>query len=242
MLEVIRPDWPAPARVQALTTTRVGGVSRSPFDQLNLATYVGDQLEDVLHNRQLLRETVNLPNEPLWLSQVHGVGIVDAACSTVDMQADGSFTTEPGVVCAVMTADCLPVLLTDRDGGCVAAAHAGWRGLADGVIEAAVAALPVAADQLLAWLGPAIGPGAFEVGDEVRDAFCAVDSQAELAFARQGDKWLADIYILARQRLAAVGVTSVYGGGGCTFTDQARFYSYRRDGQTGRMASLIWLT
>ncbi len=242
MPEVITPDWPAPRNVRALTTTRLGGVSRAPFDSFNLATHVGDDPQSVAQNRRLLHESFPLPGEPLWLSQVHGVGIVNAAKAQMDAEGDGSFSVQPGLVCTVMTADCLPVLLTDRIGSCVAAAHAGWRGLADGVIEAAVKALPVAPDQLMAWLGPAIGPAAFEVGPEVREAFCSVSVDAAKAFEPRGDKWLADIYRLARQRLARVGVSQVYGGGLCTYSDERRFYSYRRDGQTGRMASLIWLT
>jgi hypothetical protein len=239
----ITPDWPAPANVRACVTTRAGGVSRPPYASFNLAAHVGDDPQAVASNRARLRAELALPGEPAWLTQVHGVGVVDAAAEAADRpQADGAFATVPGAVCAVLTADCLPVLLCDRDGTRVAALHAGWRGLSSGVIEAGVRALDVAGGELLAWLGPAIGPLAFEVGAEVRAAFVAGDPAAASAFQpdRSG-KFLADIYLLARQRLAGLGVTAVYGGGLCTVADRDRFYSYRRDGVTGRMASLIWL-
>lgn len=238
----IYPEWPAPANVHAVVTTRIGGISKNPYNTFNLATHVGDDPQTVAANRTNLREALKLPAEPLWLRQVHGVTVVDAACTKSEMEADGVYATRPGAVCAVLTADCLPVLLCDRQGTKVAALHAGWRGLAGGVIEAGVKALNVSASELLAWLGPAIGPEAFEVGEEVRDAFMAHDSAANAAFRPQGNgKYLADIYRLARRRLAALGVTAVYGGGLCTVHDRARFYSYRRDGVTGRMATLIWL-
>lgn len=241
-MQLIRPDWPAPAHIQALTTTREGGVSAAPYDRCNLAMHVGDRAADVAVNRQRVHSALALPAEPLWLSQVHGDQVIEATQAAPGSTADGSYTNATGVVCAVLTADCLPVLLTDRAGSCVAAVHAGWRGLAAGVIEAAVRALPAAPGELLAWLGPAIGPDAFEVGTEVRQAFVEFDPEAARAFRSRGDKWLADIYQLARLRLAAVGVNAVFGGGDCTFTDRDRFYSYRRDGRTGRMASLIWIT
>ena len=240
--EFILPDWPAPATVRAAVTTRVGGSSAKPYDSFNLALHVGDNPQAVATNRAQLHAALKLPAEPLWLRQVHGVTVVDAAAGKAETEADGSFATRPGVVCAVLTADCLPVLLCNRAGTKVAALHAGWRGLAEGVIEAGVAALAEPGNELLAWLGPAIGPEAFEVGAEVRAAFVALDSAATNAFrARPGGKYLADIYQLARQRLAALGVTAVYGGGLCTVGDDARFYSYRRDGVTGRMVSLIWI-
>ncbi len=237
----IVPDWPAPAGVRALSTTRAGGVSVAPYDSLNLGTHVGDDPANVAANRAQVRRIV--PSEPAWLNQVHGTVVVDAASVAGVPDADASVSRTPGAVCVVMTADCLPVLLCDRAGTVVGAAHAGWRGLHGGVIEATVTAMQVAPADVIAWLGPAIGPTAFEVGDEVRAAFVAVDAIADAAFkpAGQPGKWLADIYLLARQRLAALGVTAVYGGDCCTVSESRRFFSYRRDGVTGRMASLVWL-
>lgn len=236
------PDWPAPANVHACVTTRTGGVSRAPYDSFNLAAHVGDDPQAVTTNRARLRTALALPAEPAWLTQVHGIAVIDAAHGAGAPPADGTFATMPGAVCAVLTADCLPVLLCDRAGTRVAALHAGWRGLAGGVIEAGVGALGGAGDELLAWLGPAIGPEAFEVGAEVRAAFVAHDLAAGAAFRPLGaGKFLADIYLLARQRLAGLGVTAVYGGGRCTVAERERFYSYRRDGATGRMAALVWL-
>lgn len=238
----ILPDWPAPANVRAAVTTRAGGASRTPYDSFNLAAHVGDDPQAVAANRARLRELLKLPAEPVWLKQVHGVKVVNVASAENEPEADGGYTTKAGVVCAVLTADCLPVLLCDRAGTRVAALHAGWRGLAGGVIEAGVQALNVPGSELLAWLGPAIGPEAFEVGEDVRTAFVQQDNAAQVAFRPQANgKYLANIYMLARQRLAALGVTAVYGGGYCTVRERERFYSYRRDGATGRMASLIWL-
>ena len=242
---VIVPDWLAPRAVRALQTTRIGGVSRPPYTSLNLGDHVGDDRRAVAANRALLRGVLADGGDPRWLEQVHGTRVVDAAaCSSNDPPpvADASFARERGVVCAVMTADCLPVLFCDDAGNVVAAAHAGWRGLLAGVLEATVGAMGVAPATLLAYLGPAIGPRAFEVGDEVRSAFVAADLAAVAAFKpTQPGKWLADLYLLARLRLAAQGVARVYGGNFCTHGDADRFFSYRRDGQTGRMASLIWL-
>lgn len=237
---LILPDWPAPARVRALCTTRRGGVSAAPFDTFNLADHVGDDPAHVRENRARLAVQAALPSAPKWLRQVHGTRVVDAARAD-DGEADGSVAHKPGVVCAVLTADCLPVLLCDDSGTRVAALHAGWRGLASGIVEAGVAALGAPPASLLAWLGPAIGPAAFEVGVEVRAAFLEGDVQTATAFLPHGDRYLADIYALARHRLARAGVTRVYGGGACTVSDPAAFYSYRRDGRCGRMASLIWL-
>ena len=242
---LIVPDWPAPPNVRALLTTRQGGVSLAPYASLNLGDHVGDDRCAVAANRALLRESLAGGGDPLWLEQVHGTRVIDAAaCSSEDrpVQADASFSRAPGVVCTVMTADCLPVLFCADDGSVVAAAHAGWRGLLAGVLEETIAALAVPASTVLAYLGPAIGPQAFEVGDEVRSAFVAADLAMAAAFvpARPG-KWRADLYLLARLRLAAQGVVRVYGGDFCTYSDAERFYSYRRDGQTGRMASMIWL-
>lgn len=238
--DCIVPAWNAPANVCALVTTRVGGVSQGPYASLNLGDHVGDDPLAVTQNRALLREL--LPAEPVWLRQVHGLAVVEADRASGIPEGDAGVSRQPGTVCAVLTADCLPLLLCDAGGTIVGAAHAGWRGLAGGVIEATVAAMGVAPGQLMAWLGPAIGPQAFEVGDEVREIFMGHDPAAERAFVAHGNgKWLADIYQLASQRLARLGVPRVYGGGLCTFRDGERFYSYRRDGATGRMASLIWL-
>lgn len=241
MAECFVPDWPASAPVRALQTTRRGGVSIAPWDSLNLGDHVGDDPACVLSNRAVLHR--ELPGEPAWLKQVHGTRVVDAAeACVVPMEADSAYTREPGAVCVVMTADCLPVLFCNRAGTVVAAAHAGWRGLQSGVLESTIAAMGEAPSKLLAWLGPAIGPACFEVGDEVRAAFISGDAGAAEAFAPSAHgKWLADIYCLARRRLQAAGVTSIHGGGLCTVSDHERFFSYRRDGVTGRMASLIWI-
>ncbi len=235
----IIPDWPAPANVRALQTTREGGVSLAPYDSLNLGAHVKDNPLHVAQNRQLLNRF--LPSEPVWLNQVHGTRVIDAALSACIESADASFTTRRNVVCVTMTADCLPVLLCDQAGTRVAAVHAGWRSLCDGVIEAAVAAMQIDGTQIMAWLGPAIGPQAFEVGAEVRAQFMANDAQAEAAFVQSGDKYLGDLYQIATQRLHTLGVTQVYGGGSCTFAEKDQFFSFRRDGDTGRMATFIWL-
>jgi len=243
----IVPDWPAPAHVRAFMTTRAGGASRAPYNSMNPASHVGDDPAAVAENRRIL--CADLPAEPLWLNQVHGNCVVDRADGSEPPCADASLATELGKVCVVMTADCLPVLFCNRAGTVVAAAHAGWRGLAGGVLEQTVAAMKAPPGEILAWLGAAIGPDAFEVGDEVRLAFMDQQPLTAVAFrpAFPGTldeaprKWLADIYALARIRLAVAGVTAVYGGGLCTFKDTRRFFSYRRDVATGRMASLIWL-
>ena len=240
MDESIVPDWPAPANVHALTTTRRRGVSRGPYADFNLADHVGDDPAAVAANRTRLR--LHLPAEPLWLRQVHGTRCVIAEDSVAGVEADASASFTPGTVCAVLTADCLPVLFCDVQGTAVAAAHAGWRGLAAGVLEKSALALRRPPEDVIVWLGPAIGPAAFEVGDEVRAIFVAHDAAAARAFVPHGaGKWLCDLHELARQRLAALGVRHVSGGEPCTATDADRFYSYRRDGATGRMASLIWL-
>lgn len=240
------PDWPVPAGVHALITTRAGGVSRAPYDSLNLGDHVGDDPADVAANRRCLRQALMGAGEPVWLEQVHGTCVIDAALErpgTSPVQADAAFARLPGACCVVMTADCLPVLFCDASGSVVAAAHAGWRGLCAGILEQTVAAMGVPAHTLLAYLGPAIGPQAFVVGDEVRAAFVAHDAAAAAAFSPQTTgKWLADIYHLARLRLSACGVDRVFGGTWCTVGDATRFFSYRRDGRTGRMASLIWRT
>jgi len=250
----IIPNWPAPQNVRTLQTTRNGGYSATPYASLNLGDHVGDAPLTVERNRMLLQSL--LPSEPVWLKQVHGTVMADAGQTTCWPQADACITTHPGAVCVVMTADCLPVLLCDEQGSVVAAAHAGWRGLCDGVIEQTVRAMNVPPPSLMAWLGPAIGPHAFEVGEEVRAAFVAQQPEAAAAFIPsprplageggalapgEGNKWLADIYQLARQRLHALGITRIYGGDLCTHTDHQRFFSYRRDGQTGRMGTFIWI-
>ncbi|MEZ0211260.1 MAG: peptidoglycan editing factor PgeF [Methylophilus sp.] len=237
--EFISPDWPAPANVKALQTTRAGGFSTGNYASLNLGDHVKDNPLHVAHNRQSLSPF--LPTEPVWLQQVHGIRVIDASTSSCIETADASFATRKEVVCVTMTADCLPVLLCDEAGSVVAAIHAGWRSLCDGVIEATVKAMPVEAAQLMAWLGPAIGPDAFEVGGEVRAQFIAQDAQAETAFRPQGDKWLGDLYTIARQRLNTLGIHQIYGGGRCTFNEPDTFFSFRRDGDTGRMATMIWL-
>lgn len=250
----IIPDWPAPANVRALQTTRQRGVSVAPYDSLNLGAHVGDVPATVARNRQLLAAL--LPSEPVWLNQVHGTAVIDTAaagCGTPE--ADACISRHKGAVCVVMTADCLPVLLCDDQGSVVGAVHAGWRGLCGGVIERAVRAMNVAPKSVIAWLGPAIGPKAFEVGEEVRAAFIAQRPEALDAFSPvpraaassplskgEGAKYLADLYLLARQRLHALGVTRIHGGGFCTYTDRARFFSHRRDGVSGRMGTFIWLT
>jgi YfiH family protein len=237
----IIPGWPAPANVHALCTTRQGGVSAAPYASLNLGDHVGDAPRAVTQNRALLRR--HLPADPLWLNQVHGTTVADAGRLVGTPEADACVAREANQVCAVLTADCLPLLLCDRHGTAVAAAHAGWRGLAEGVIEASVDSMRRDPAALLAWLGPAIGPQAFEVGGEVRERFLAHDGAAASAFIPHGrDKWLADIFRLARLRLAECGITQVSGGDFCTFSEAARFFSYRREGTTGRMASLIWLS
>lgn len=274
----ITPEWPAPAWVRALSTLRTGGVSRPPYASLNLGALVEDDPAAVAQNRRALKVAARLPQEPAWLTQVHGKGIRDltsgeglspadrtaaaGGCGTASERgpADGAVARQPGPVCAILTADCLPVLFTTEAGDRVGAAHAGWRGLACGVLEATVAALESSPGELLAWLGPAIGPLKFEVGAEVRDAFlrapgagkaddAAFVPSVRAAHAGGGEAagmgvsggYLADLYALARCRLSRLGVERVYGGGECTFTDAERYFSHRRDGRTGRQATLIWL-
>lgn len=239
--ELIRPDWPAPANVHGLATTRSGGCSAGAWAGLNLGAHTGDDRDAVERNRAVLREQAALPAAPHWLNQVHGNAVVTLPTASLTPTADASCSAIADTVCAVLTADCLPVLFCNRAGSWVAAAHAGWRGLCDGVLEQTVAAYPGKSAELLAWFGPAIGPSAFEVGPEVCAAFVAHDGAAAAAFqVGHGDRFYANLYLLARQRLQAAGVTAIYGGGLCTFTEPARFYSYRRDKQTGRQATLIW--
>ena len=247
----IAADWPAPAQVHAGVSTRNGGSSAAPWDSLNLAQHVGDDAAAVARNRRILAAALDLPAEPTWLEQVHGCTVVEARRDGIVRTGDAAHTSAPGVVCAVMTADCLPVLLTDRAGTQVAAVHCGWRGLAAGVLAATVARFASPGTELLAWLGPAISQRAFEVGAEVREAFlapCREESargavRAAFLPARDGaSRYHADLYALARVALAALGVNRVYGGGFCTVGSPELFYSYRRDGLTGRMASLIWIS
>ncbi len=237
----IHPEWPAPANVKALQTTRLGGISAAPYDSLNLGLHVGDDPVRVNRNRQSLAPF--MPSEPVWMEQVHGVEVANADLAACRVVADASVAKQRGSVCVVMTADCLPVLLCDEAGTVVAAAHAGWKGLAAGVIESTVKEMGVAPQSLMAWLGPAIGPEAFEVGAEVREEFVAHDAKAAEAFKAHGDqgKFHADIYQLARQRLNALGVTRIHGGNYCTYHQRDKFFSYRRDGVTGRMGTFVWL-
>jgi YfiH family protein len=240
---LLEMDWDLPAGVVAACTTRLGGASLPPWDSLNLAMHVGDDPEHVAANRALLRNWLNLPAEPAWLNQVHGVEVVDldvALPGAAPPLADASVTSRHGVACVVMVADCLPVLFTAKDGSRIAAAHAGWRGLAAGVLENTVAALGVPGRELRAWLGPAISQRHFEVADDVRQAFVTKDDAAAGCFERNGrGRWQADLLGLARQRLQAQGVKDIAGGAWCTFADRDRFYSHRRDGQGGRLAAVI---
>ncbi|MGH8197540.1 MAG: peptidoglycan editing factor PgeF [Steroidobacteraceae bacterium] len=241
VLEFLHPDWPVPPQVRAIMTTRGGGASSGPYASFNLASHVGDDEMAVAENRRRLRAALRLPSEPAWLEQVHGTAVA-VVPGPVTGAADAIVSFTPGAVCAVLVADCLPVFLASREGDRIGLAHGGWRGLVAGVIEAAVAALDCDPAKLLAWLGPSIGPRAFEVGPEVRDSFMTKDPALAGDFRRGLDGcFFADLPALARRRLAACGVESVHGGDWCTFSDPERFYSYRRDGATGRMAALAWL-
>lgn len=240
------PQWPAPANVRALCTTRAGGQSSPPYDSLNLGDHVGDLSSDVASNREILRQAI--PANPVFLTQVHGTQVVGLTEQIADgTVADACFTDQPGLACTIMVADCLPILMTNQQGSLVAAVHAGWRGLAgcdgEGVLEGV---LKCFGTKVMAWLGPCIGPQAFEVGADVRDAFAANDPAALSLFAPHANgKWLADLQGLARQRLAALGVSQVFGNDGgqswCTVSQPSRFFSHRRDGVSGRMAACIWL-
>lgn len=244
MSDLILPQWPQPSSVRSCVTTRNGGVSLPPYGSLNLGLHVGDDPKSVIANRQRLIDLAHLLAAPHWLEQVHGTRVMRLTQNTSQestLIADAVYTRESGVVCCVMTADCLPVLFTSKAGDEVAAAHAGWRGLCAGILENTVSAFTAQPSDIIAWLGPAIGPQQFEVGGEVREAFMAIDSQAAQAFVPKGQKFLADIYQLARLRLHHSGVSEVYGGDFCTVSDSTKFYSYRRDVTTGRLASLIWL-
>lgn len=239
---MIRPEWVCHPRVQACFTTRAGGVSRAPYASFNLATHVGDDPAAVFENRRRLRERLGLVQEPGWIEQVHGTSVVSLKHQGAGQCADAAWSDQPGLACAVLTADCLPVLFADDGGRCVAAAHAGWRGLLAGVLESTVAALPVRPELLQGWIGPAIGASVYQVGDEVRQAFVERDAKASIGFRPDGpEKYLCDLALLARQRLQAVGVDRVSGGDFCTVSDASVFFSFRRDGVCGRMAALIWL-
>ncbi len=234
-------EWTAPSNIVAGTTLRSGGVSQAEYAEFNIGAHVGDDPRAVDTNRSRLRERVNLPSEPSWLRQVHGTRVVAASDIDAEPEADACIATTPDTVCAVLTADCLPVLFASTDGKAVAAAHAGWRGMSAGILEATIDAFSCEPGQLVAWLGPAISQQAFEVGDEVREQFVAHDSAAAAAFkVNAAGRWQADLYRLARLRLNQRGVTAIFGGDRCTFTENAVFFSYRRDGQCGRMASLIY--
>ena len=256
--EIIEPEWPAPKGVHSAFTLRTGGVSRSPYDSLNVGAHVGDVAAAVEENRRRVRERLGLPAEPAWLQQVHGVEVADldaAAEARLSpgaegasplafgfMRADAAVTPVSRRVCVIQVADCMPVLFAACDGSAVGAAHAGWRGLAGCVLEETVRRLGVPAHQLIAWLGPTIGQDHFEVGDEVRAAFTSHDPDAASSFeANARGRWQCDLYTLARRRLIALGIRDIFGGGWCTYADADRFFSYRRDGQCGRMAALVWM-
>jgi YfiH family protein len=236
------PAWSVPHGVRCWVSERAGGVSVGPYAELNLAGHVGDAPTHVAANRARLREAAELPSDPVWLDQQHGTNVLDLDGTPVTVPADGAVASRPGLVCAVLTADCLPVLLCDREGRRIGAAHAGWRGLLHGVLPAAVEALGVAPSDVQAWLGPATGPAAYEVGDDVRDAYLARDPAAARHFtANTRRRWHADLYGLARASLERAGVESIEGGGFCTFNEPKRFFSHRREAPCGRMASLIWI-
>ncbi|WP_199609176.1 peptidoglycan editing factor PgeF [Flocculibacter collagenilyticus] len=252
LIDIIQPNWPAPAQIKAYVTSRAGGLSAPPYQSFNLAQHVGDNTSHVTANRTLLQEQLDLPSKPIWLNQVHGTHVIhisedylatfqaNARTPEFAPECDGSLTALENVVCTVLTADCLPLLFTNKQGTQVAAVHAGWRGLGAGIIEQTLALFHCEPADILVWLGPAIGATKFEVGQDVYKFFIAKNPQDSKAFNIEGKKWLADIYQLAKLRLNRAGVTDIFGGEECTFTDP-RFFSYRRDGVTGRMASLIWI-
>ncbi|MCG8434376.1 MAG: peptidoglycan editing factor PgeF [Gammaproteobacteria bacterium] len=240
--EWITPDWPAPVNVRAVVTTRMGGVSEPPFDTFNPVNDVGDTAQAARENRRRLQEYLALDNEPRWLKQVHGRQVVRADKIASGEQADAAWTQQQGLPCVVTTADCLPVFMCDKAGTFVAAIHAGWRGLAQGVVKQCLETVPAVAQDIMTWLGPAIGPQAYEVGEDVYRAFISMDAKFEQAFnVLSTGKWLCDLYAVARLQLSAAGVEEIYGGGFCTHSDKQRFFSFRRDKRCGRMANLIWL-
>lgn len=241
----LHPIWPAPPSVKALTTTRlINGHSVAPYDSFNLATHVEDDPTTVTQNRQELVKALTLPHAPIWPQQVHGIEAISLdKPHTPEPVADAVYTHQTNRVCAILTADCLPILLCDQQGGTVAAIHAGWRGLLAGVIDSTIARMRVPGQQLLAWLGPAIGPQAFEINEDIRGSYILRDKRNQDAFHKKDQRWYGDLYVLARNNLTQLGVGGIYGGDLCTFTDSKRFYSYRRDGAlTGRMATIIWIT
>jgi YfiH family protein len=240
-IEIITPDWPTPAGVRAAFTLRRGGVSTGPYESLNIATHVNDVPAAVLENRVRVRAELMLPAEPVWLEQVHGIGVADLDLAMPARRSDAAVTHTADRICAIQVADCMPVLFATEDGLRIGAAHAGWRGLAGGVLEATVAAMHCIPARLLAWLGPCISLENFEVGDEVREAFVKTDAATESAFVRNArGRWQCDLYAIARHKLSALGIRDVRGSGWCTFAERDRFFSHRRDGQCGRMAALIW--
>lgn len=235
-------DWPAPDFIKAGTTLRQGGASNSVYSSFNLATHVGDKLADVEKNRAILTQSLELPDAPQWLEQIHSTKAVLLPNENVNPRADASYTSQENVICSVMTADCLPLLVTDKQGSCVAAIHAGWRGLCNGIIETTIKKLPVEPESMLVWLGPAIGADVYEVGEEVYDAFTKNEIAAKQTFTSTSEgHWLFDIYQLAKLRLNKMGIHHVYGGDRCTLSEKEHFFSYRRDDVTGRMASMIWI-
>lgn len=242
-MKKILPTWSVPDFVHAFTTTREGGVSQAPFDSLNLGDHVTDDPQSVQTNREILQEQGNLPHFPLYLTQTHSTRVLRLPYEQNDIEADAVYTNQANQVCLVMTADCLPVLFCSKDGKEIAAAHAGWRGLCDGVLEATVAEFECDPENICVWLGPAIGPTAFQVGEEVIAQFCAFDPQAREAFVvdeQTSGKFLGNLYQIAHQRLNKLGITEIVGGDYCTYCDAEQFFSYRRDKVTGRMATLIW--
>jgi polyphenol oxidase len=242
-LSWLEADWPAPPGVRTLSTYRTGGISGGPYASLNLGDHVGDDPGAVAENRRRLKREAGLPSEPQWLAQVHGVAVADLDADAPNKPADAAFTRTPGLICSILTADCLPVLFAADSGEAVGAAHAGWRGLAAGILEATCNAMGTGPEKMLVWLGPAIGPAAFEVGGEVREAFTRQDEGSEAAFtANSRGRFMADLELLARRRLAKLGITRIFGGGECTYTFADRYFSHRRDGQSGRQATLIWLS
>lgn len=241
-LEFISPDWPAPKHIRCVSTTRIGGFSENGYQSFNLGEHVKDSQQHVVKNRELLSHSLQLPNGPIWLNQVHGTEVLELnSNSRKSITADAAYTNEAGVVCAVLTADCLPVVFCDKGGEHIAVAHAGWRGLVNGIIENTLQSFPMDNENIICWLGPAIGSNKFEVGQEVYDEFLSKDDKNKNAFIAQGNgKHLANIYQLAKNVLYKHSVQEVYGGGYCTYSEKDRFYSYRRDGETGRMSTLVW--
>jgi len=241
MISIIEPDWPTPKNIKSIVSTRCGGVSSAPWDSFNLATHVSDDAKDVSENRRILVERAHLPTEPEWLNQTHSVDAIDLDQSE-NRDGDASITTQKNKVAVVLTADCLPLLVTNKQGTEIAAIHAGWKGLLEGVVIKTLLAMQSKPRDLMVWLGPAISQKHFEIGDEVKHQFCKKYHHAQTHFeAKPNNKWMANLYGLVRDQLAELAVTDIYGGDFCSYTDQHKFYSYRRDGETGRMASLIWI-